>query len=167
MPYFAESTPPRRWLQALAVIVAGGMVYLGVAGYREREQARRAIPIVPAPVVTTVQPTLPKKSSAKAGRTRNYETKQPAFTAGFKEGAIEPLSMRETLSSNAENSAGNSDPDNTIGSQPPSHEEGKYNPSLHACAPLPNSTRPEDVDAPYYQNWASEYGCKPAERPQR
>lgn len=28
-----------------------------------------------------------------------------------------------------------------------------------SCAPLPNSTKPEDVDAPYYQKWAREYGC--------
>jgi len=27
------------------------------------------------------------------------------------------------------------------------------------CTPLPNSTKPEDVDAPYYKNWAREYGC--------
>ena len=29
-----------------------------------------------------------------------------------------------------------------------------------ACVPLPNSTKPGDVDATYYQNWAKEYGCK-------
>jgi hypothetical protein len=27
------------------------------------------------------------------------------------------------------------------------------------CSPLPNSTKAEDVDAPYYKNWAREYGC--------
>jgi hypothetical protein len=27
------------------------------------------------------------------------------------------------------------------------------------CVPLPNLTQPGDVDAPYYQNWAREYGC--------
>jgi hypothetical protein len=27
------------------------------------------------------------------------------------------------------------------------------------CSPLPNSTKADDVDAPYYQNWAREYGC--------
>src|SRR5262249_12070318 len=27
------------------------------------------------------------------------------------------------------------------------------------CAPLPNVTNPEDVDAHYYQNWAREYWC--------
>jgi len=29
-----------------------------------------------------------------------------------------------------------------------------------ACLPLPNSTKPGDVDANYYQDWAKEYGCK-------
>jgi hypothetical protein len=28
-----------------------------------------------------------------------------------------------------------------------------------SCAPLPNSTKPRDVDAIYYQGWAREYGC--------
>jgi hypothetical protein len=31
---------------------------------------------------------------------------------------------------------------------------------LLACLPLPNSTKPGDVDATYYQDWAREYGCR-------
>jgi hypothetical protein len=27
------------------------------------------------------------------------------------------------------------------------------------CVPLPNLTKPRDVDAAYYQNWAREYSC--------
>ena len=27
------------------------------------------------------------------------------------------------------------------------------------CVPLPNGTRPIDADAPYYENWATEYSC--------
>jgi hypothetical protein len=31
--------------------------------------------------------------------------------------------------------------------------------SAPQCVPLPNVTKPEDVDAGYYQNWAREYLC--------
>jgi hypothetical protein len=31
--------------------------------------------------------------------------------------------------------------------------------SARQCVPLPNVTKPEDVDAGYYQNWAREYLC--------
>jgi hypothetical protein len=27
------------------------------------------------------------------------------------------------------------------------------------CVPLPNLTKSGDIDAPYYENWAREYGC--------
>jgi len=37
--------------------------------------------------------------------------------------------------------------------------EANSRPSSRASAPLPNSTKPEDVDAIYYQGWAREYGC--------
>lgn len=38
------------------------------------------------------------------------------------------------------------------------NEASSRSPS-RSCAPLPNSTKPEDVDAIYYQGWAREYGC--------
>ena len=164
MPYFAESTPPRRWLQAVAVVVAAGAIYLGVASYRGREQERKPVTDLPL-VVTTSQPSLPKKSVPKARRTRTSGSEQPAFTAGFAEGAIEPLSMRESVTSDAENGKSDSAPGVIVGSQ--THEEAKGTPSLPACEPLPNSTKPEDVDADYYQNWAREYGCKASESPKR
>ena len=31
--------------------------------------------------------------------------------------------------------------------------------SVPQCIPLPNSVMREDVDAPYYENWAREYSC--------
>ena len=42
--------------------------------------------------------------------------------------------------------------------QPLLNEVSSRSPS-RLCAPLPNSTKPEDVDAIYYQGWAREYGC--------
>jgi len=38
-------------------------------------------------------------------------------------------------------------------------DESHFSLVTKSCAPLPNSTKLEDVDAPYYQKWAREYGC--------
>ena len=31
--------------------------------------------------------------------------------------------------------------------------------TMTTCVPLPNGTKPGEVDAAYYEGWAREYGC--------
>jgi len=46
----------------------------------------------------------------------------------------------------------------TVGEQPVLNQLSSRS-SIRSCTPLPNSTKPRDVDAIYYQGWAREYGC--------
>lgn len=166
----------------IAVFVAIVAIALGVKDYFERENANS----VAGPDTSTVEPAqaithLKKSTSGKTDRTRMSasgrtaaasavanEIEKPLISGQYgDDGAKATMGMenRETLAAQAgrEEQEAAIDRDQGV----PNHgvpNHGALNqrdtvarPGSSTCLPLPNGTQPEDVDAPYYFGWATEY----------
>jgi hypothetical protein len=151
-----ESVP--RWVLIAAGLVALITILVGVKDFAERKSASN--PPSRTDSATVVHPE--SKSAPKAAGKRKG-TRGPATAVNE--------SVAETLPADAPGrfpimegivQAGARAPlvpDDSVnkGQLGPIESKGKTPPTR--CAPLPNSTKPEDVDATYYLNWAREYGC--------
>lgn len=160
-----------RPLVALAAMVAIIAIALGVKDYVEQQNA-----ISPADTGTpTVEHTKAithrkKTASGKADRTRMSASEatgdqtgeaereeqekslvgEPSGDAGTTRGIV--MGNRTgPLTQTAEREAIDRDQGN------PNQRDTMAKPGLPTCLPLPNGTRPGDVDAPYYFGWATEY----------
>jgi len=151
-----ETVP--RWLLAGAGIVALITILVGVKDYAERKSAGNPPSGTGSPsVVHSDVKSIPKANVKRKGPrppatgVNDYAAESPSADALEKfptMGGIVQAGARIPLAT---------DDGVKRGELEPIQSQRKAGPAR--CSPLPNSTKPEDVDARYYQNWAREYGC--------
>jgi len=145
-------------LLAGAGIVALLIVLVEVKDYAERKSASNS----PGSSTSTTVPPDVKSTPKTTGKTRRARVSADAAVDSEAESddaadALENASTMGGIEQASERAPVVSE-DDVKGGQP----EAVKSPSKAAkprCSPLPNSTKAEDVDAPYYKNWAREYGC--------
>lgn len=143
-----------RSLVVITALIAAIALFIGVRDYMATKHTAHPTAIVGTQSVA--QPTtVARKKGATATKRRSQASAaqknvSPAPTT--ENGTDEPL-IRDVLAK--------AEPDHKVVKaakvQPMLNEAAFRSPS--SCAPLPNSTKPRDVDALYYQGWAREYGC--------
>ena len=150
-----ETVP--RWLLVGAGIVALLIVLVEVKDYAARRNASNspgtsssttAPPDVKSAPKTTVKT---RRARVSAGAAVDSETENDATDAlenASTLGGIEQAGERAPVAS-----------DDDVKSGQPEAVKSPVKTTKPRCSPLPNSTKAEDVDAPYYKNWAREYGC--------
>jgi Tfp pilus assembly major pilin PilA len=162
--------PLPRWLLVLTGIVALVAIYVGIKDYVERKNRTAA---ATTQIVADSNPTVRhnKATSAKARRAQLSANASP--TAQVAANDMDSTLMSEEFANTSTNGIfgpGNglntligqaahdeleaaTDPDNRVRNELHSFAA----PGALGCLPLPNLTKPGDVDAPYYANWAREY----------
>ena len=137
-------------LTGIVVLVA---VYVGI---RDHVKADARTSTSTTAGIASKATAVPKKTtSAKTRQARRSATEADATTTA-PDDAGERRSGGESAKAGAEAIADTTP--NTVGT-PPAYDQVEALPRTH-CVPLPNETKPGDVDVAYYQNWASEYGCR-------
>jgi hypothetical protein len=170
-----------RALLALTVIVVVVALYVGIKDYIQQKNS-------PSPVSTSTPTVVDSKAvekktiSANTRRTRLRATeadngaKAPAAAPD----ASEKSRINEDPNSRVQNQVVHDNALNTVMAADAAGEaamgqDNRVRNKLEAktamsaltapqCAPLPNVTNPEDVDAHYYRNWAREYWCDESAR---
>ena len=143
-----------RALAVLTAIVAILAVYVGVRAYIEKPKDGK-------PQTSATVPTVVHSNEVRARKTPLTNTSRAHFSeAADVPRAHIPVDDREhsLIKSYFGNGGAAYDPPKSPGLQTVDNDVNAIL-SSPACVPLPNSTKPGDVDAPYYQNWAREYGC--------
>jgi hypothetical protein len=162
--------PLPRWVIALTLIVAVVAISLGIKDYFEHKKA--APPestetvadsnAVKRPKKTTSAKTRRAHLSATAVSVRGTEQAgadgmQKALAADESaEANRNTLLMMAASGSNTLGDPATNDADATVGGnfRARNQLDASFTPG---CLPLPNLTKPGDVDAPYYENWARAY----------
>jgi hypothetical protein len=150
-----ETVP--RWLLAGAGIVALMVIFVGVKDFAERKSilsppSGTGNPaIVPSDGKSAPKTTVKRKGAGVSAKPLNPSAAEtlPAIPQRI------PI-MGEIMQAGARAPFVTED-DSKKGQPEPIENKRKAGPAR--CSPLPNSTKPEDVDASYLQNWAREYGC--------
>jgi hypothetical protein len=163
--------PLPRWVVALTLIVAVFAISLGIKDYVEH---KKAAPPESAPTVADASAVNhPKKTtSSKARRAQLSATTANArgTAQGGADGMGKALIADESAQANRNTllMMGAGGP-NTLRDQATKDEadatvDGNFRAlnqldatATSGCLPLPNLTKPGDVDAPYYENWARTY----------
>ena len=162
MPYFAESTTFSRLILALLGILAVVVITVAIKDYVVQRRDVTATVSTTPPVAPSSDAEKRNASSKKRRARANTAGSNAAATAqadaeGLKEQGSDEFATA-TVINNAPNPASTQTPHNETNTRlrTASDSDG---PELFAarCVPLPNLTKPGDVDGPYYQNWAKEY----------
>ena len=150
-----ETVP--RWLLVGAGIIALLIVLVEVKDFAERKNASSPPP--GASSSTAVSPDA-KSSPKKAVKTKRAQVSADAAVDSEAESDADTLESTPTMGGIEQ--AGERAAivnDDEVKSGQPEAVKSPIKTTKPRCSPLPNSTKAEDVDAPYYQNWAREYGC--------
>ena len=143
-----------RVLIVLTGIVAILALFIGIRDFLEKP--KHVAPVMnsgPATAVPPVDVRARKKTSSPA-RTKRAPSSQAVTSAATATPAgIDDLIIRDFALGGAPQESPK------IVRAQSSRNEGEATRSLPSCTPLPNSTKPKDVDAPYYRKWSREYGC--------
>ena len=150
MPEFV----PRFLLVATGIIAVLALI-IGIKDYVQRPNpATRSSSVdVPAPAHSNDVPARKKHATSKAKRP------EPARTDLSAESSVAANSGEGLTIEGDSITAGSAYGSPKSAKLHSTREESTFSLVTKSCAPLPNSTKPEDVDAPYYQKWAREYGC--------
>jgi len=149
----------------LVLVITGIIVVVAIAvGIKDYVQKSPASTSTPTVVPSNVG-TLPKKSTAaRTRRARMSATKandhapidnpegplfsKPLFSKPFGNAGAKAQAVHEVAEEAMDRAA--MERNNRVRS--------KFN-TITTCVPLPNGTKPGEVDAAYYEGWAREYGC--------
>jgi hypothetical protein len=162
--------PLPRWLLVLTGIIALVAICVGIKDYVERKNATAA---ATTPIAADSNATLRHNKAASAKARRARLSANASATAQVAANNMDSTLMSEEFANTRTNGIfepGNglnaligqaahdelevaTDPDNRVRSELHSLAV----PGASGCMPLPNLTKPGDVDAPYYANWAREY----------
>lgn len=149
MPEFIPRT-----LVVFTALIAAIALFVGIRDYVATKHKAQPTAATAQNIVQPNAGTARKKATAKKGRAQPSAAETTAAvadaawdTAG--KSLIKDVLMKVEPAPNGQRSA----------EVQPVLNEASSRSSSRSCAPLPNSTRPEDVDAIYYQGWAREYGC--------
>jgi hypothetical protein len=148
----------RRSISALAAVIAVVAIFVGIKDYIEQQKEKPAASTSTRMVVASKTITVPKNTtSAKTGRSRMSANKAvaPATAQAGADNMEKPLISEEFAKASAEPGADN----NTIRAQTAHDKVEAATLSTAQCLPLPNGTKPGNVDEGYYKNWAREYLC--------
>lgn len=145
-----------RSLVILTAVVALIALFIGVRDYlATKHEARPAVSLGAKSAVQPDEMSARKKiETAKKRRVERSAAETPAALAAAAWDAAGKSLIKDVLVRVESTPSGRK----TAEVQPVLNEANSR-PSSRSCAPLPNSTKPEDVDALYYQGWAREYGC--------
>jgi len=152
-----------RPLVALTVIVTVVAISLGIKDYVEQHKKAEpsASTSTPTEVRSNARTRSRKTTSAKAMRARTSATEAsaPAAAQGAADDMEKALISQESAKPGAKATVVMDNGQNTVGAQA-AHDDGNELDTITACGAqslLPNLTKPGDVDAAYYENWAREY----------
>ncbi len=151
MPEFIPRT-----LVVLTAIVAVIALFIGIRDYVAIKNKARPVASPGAKSVVQPDTVIARKKTVRAKKSRAQlpATETNAAVADAAEDATTRPLIREVLAK-VESAPGRG---RTAEVQAVLNAANSRS-SSHTCTPLPNSTKPEDVDAIYYQGWAREYGC--------
>jgi hypothetical protein len=154
----AEGIP--RFLLVLTAIVAIVAISVGIRDYgKQQKETKSPATGTPSVVDSKVQR---QSNSAKTKRARTPRSAADGTDAA--DAGANAIFVNKNAANTVRVQGAHSedalmdDQNNPLGNK----LDGKTgNPALSTkhCVPLPNVTKPEDVDAPYYKNWAREYWC--------
>ena len=166
---------------ALAAVVAFIAIGLGIKDYVGQQNANStAGTVTPAVEHPNAITRLKKSTSGKTVRTRTSATDATAEeTAPSANAAAEmetPPISEQSSDPGAKQTTAMENQSNTLTAEAardgmaavdgtPNAHDTIVKPGSSACLPLPNGTKPEDVDAPYYFRWATEYCGRDLSRP--
>jgi hypothetical protein len=158
MPRFdAERIAVTRPVLALAGIVATVAISFGIKDYVQQKQAN---PPVSTGTLTVENPkakiSQKKSTSIKTRDARSSATETKALASGQTSAynTEQALIRKESIQGGAKAMDVNNAAANSVITQGTADDE-----EVARCVPLPNGTKPGDVDALYYKNWARTYGC--------
>jgi hypothetical protein len=142
-----------RFLVVLTGIIAFLALFIGLRDYFEKPKHANPATIIGNSSEVQSNDVHPRKKTVLAKAKQAQRPKSEVLaetTAGMQDLLIRDFVRTDTLD----------EPQGPLAAQP---KPGEFDAALShtACVPLPNSTKPEDVDAPYYRKWAREYGCNP------
>jgi len=141
-----------RLVLVMAGTVAVVAIAVGIKDYvQQKHQTSTSTPTVVPSNTRTVQR---KSTSAKTGRTRMSATQANAQAPAYK--VEKPLLSKAFGNADAKAQAAH---DAAGAAMDRNNRVGSEFDTITTCVPLPNLTKPGDIDAPYYENWAREYGC--------
>jgi len=150
----------------LVLVITGIVVVVAIAvGIKDYVQPKSPASTSTPSVVPSNAGTLPKKSTAaRTRRARASATKandqaptdntegplfsKPLFSKPFGNAGAKAQAVHEAAEEAMDRAA--MERNNRVRS--------KFD-TITTCVPLPNGTKPGEVDAAYYQAWAREYGC--------
>jgi hypothetical protein len=156
-----ETVP--RSLVVITGVIAILAAFVGVRDYMGRKETPK--PLASASVATPVQ----SNSGTARRKTNSAKTRHPrrsSTEANTATGLAAADLQKPTIGENSvkpdviHDASANTIPDTSTTVREQLAENDANAPWSLACLPLPNSTKPGDVDANYYQDWAKEYGCK-------
>jgi hypothetical protein len=171
MPFFRGGTAmPEtmpRWLIALAGIIAVVVIFVGIRDYVQEKKAR---PPASTSSSTVVGPNavLKRNASAKTRQARISASRANARTSSqtAADNAERTLISEEFAKTGPKAKVLIDNAPNTMSTRDDEEAAMEQNTGVRknldmtkACMPLPNLTKPGDVDATYYRNWAREYSC--------
>lgn len=164
--------PLPRWVIALTVLVAVVAISVGIKDYFQ-QQKNVAPPASTATAADSKAKNRPKKTSStktRQARRPASETTVSATTRSDADNIETPLTAQFPKAGANATLSMDGGPNNVIVQaaqrerevEAATDGEGRIGnefsaTGLSACLPLPNMTKPGDIDAPYYENWAKEY----------
>lgn len=151
-----ETVP--RWLLAGAGIVILVIILVEIKDFAARKSG--VSPSSATSSATIVHPNAksapPKNSSRRRARTPAEEIADSVAQGLVRDGMATPSILGGVIQAGARSPFV---PEQGVKRSEPGGVENQIRAVSAKCVPLPNSTKPGDVDVRYYQNWAREYGC--------
>jgi len=159
MPRFdAERIAVTRPVLALTGIVAAVAISVGIKDYVQQKQAKPpASRDTQAVVYSKAKTPLKKSTSAKARQAPLSATEANALATmqDADENMEQALISKEFTRDSRIAMDVIDNLSNAVATPGSAHQEVE----AAQCVPLPNGTKPGDVDEVYYKNWARAYGC--------
>ncbi len=143
-----------RVLIVLTGIVAILALFVGIRDFLQKP--KHVAPVMNSGPATAAHP--PDVRVRKKTNSPTKTTRTPLSQAGTSAGSATPAGIDDLIIRDFAPGGVPKESPKIVRAQS-SHNEGETTRSLPSCTPLPNSTKPQDVDAPYYRNWGKEYGC--------
>ena len=151
-----------RLLVAITGIVVALSIYIGITDYLkpQKESKHPASGSTPSTIDSKAISVVRNSTSAKTRRARMSATEAnaPATAQDAADDMEKPLISEEFAKAGAKKVVIDS-VSNTLRAQGAHDEVEAAALSPAQCVPLPNGTKPENVDAAYYKNWAKGYSC--------
>jgi type IV secretory pathway VirB10-like protein len=146
-----------RPLVALTIIVTIVAISLGIKDYVERQKKAEPPASTSTPTEThsnaRTRPRKTTSANAIPARMSATEANAPATAEGAADDIERPVISDQSQAAHDEEVEAPMDRNGRVRNE----LDTTAVPASSACLPLPNLTKPGDVDTAYYENWAREY----------